>query len=259
MGERPLVVVTGASSGIGRAAAVLFAASGYDVVAVARRRDALDALRAEAGSAVEVEACDMSDAAQASALSRRVVERRGAPYAVVNSAGAGAWKYVEDTTPEEVQAWIGAPYLAAVNACRGFLPSMRAARRGVVVHVQSPAAYQPWPGATIYASARYALRGLHEALVVDLAGSGVTSCHAVFGEVESGYWEANPGSREHMPSISRILPTMTPEQCARALLDVVRRPRTSITRPFAVHAMILLARVAPGALRALVVATGRRR
>lgn len=259
MAERPFVVVTGASSGIGRASALLLAQSGYDVVAVARSADKLAALRQEAGAAVEVEAVDMSDADAVAAMARRVVDARGAPLAVINSAGAGAWKYVEDTTAAEAQAWLGAPFFAAVNACRGFLPAMRAARRGVVVHVQSPAAYQPWPGSTIYASARWALRGLHEALVVDLHGSGVTSCHAVFGEVESGYWAANPGSREHRPTIGRLYPTMTPEQCAAVLRDVVRRPRSSVVRPVGILLTMLSARLAPSLVRALAVATGRRR
>ncbi len=256
---RPLVVVTGASSGIGRAASKLFAASGYDVVAVARSVDKLASLQQEAGPAVEVEAVDMADGDAATAWAQRVVARRGAPYAVVNSAGAGAWKYLEDTPLEEARAMLGAPFFAAVHASRAFLPSMLKAQRGVIIHVQSPAAVQPWAGATLYTASRFALRGLHEALAVDLVGTGVTSCEATFGEVESGYWDANPGSREHLPAIARLIPRMTPEQCAEHLLRVLRRPRRAVTAPFMVSILRVMQRWFPSIVLLLIARTGRRR
>jgi uncharacterized protein len=152
-----------------------------------------------------------------------------------------------------------APYLAAFNTTRAFLPAMLARRRGVLLHVNSPAALQPWPGATGYAAARWALRGLHEALDMDLHGTGVRSCHVVFSEVSSAYFDANPGTRDRLPGIGRLIPTSTPEQCARVLLRTIDRPRRQVISPLALRLSWWSQNLAPWATRALVRTTGYRR
>src|SRR5205823_5735359 len=106
----------------------------------------------------------------------------------------------------EVQSMLGAPYLAAFHVTHAFMAAMLSAGRGVVIHVQSPASRIPFPGATAYASARFALRGLHEALCQDLRGTGVTSCEVMFGEVSSSYFDNNPGTHEHIPKIANLVP-----------------------------------------------------
>ena len=108
------------------------------------------------------------------------------------------------------------------------MSNMLARRSGVMIHVNSPAAEMVWPSCTGYAAARFALRGLHEALSQDLAGTGVRSCQVIFGEVSSEYWENNPGSRAYVPKISKTIPVMTPEACARVLLRVAERPRRQV-------------------------------
>ena len=72
---------------------------------------------------------------------------------------------------------------------RLFFRSLLARGRGAFVHVGSPASLMPWPGATAYSASRWALRGLHEALCQDLAGTGVRSCHVLLGEVRTAMRE----------------------------------------------------------------------
>ena len=88
-------------------------------------------------------------------------------------------------------------------------------------------------GATAYTASRWALRGLHEALRQDLRGTGVTSSLIYFGEVSSEYFEANPDSHEHIPSLGSWIPVSTPERCAEVILGVVRRPRAVVFHPLA--------------------------
>ena len=172
------------------------------------------------------------------------------PSLVVNSAGAGVWRFLEETTPDGIVEMIGAPYLAAANVCRAFMADMLAAGRGGLIHVGSPASLMPWPGATAYTASRWALRGLHEALCMDLVGTGVTSSLIYFGEVSSEYFEANPDSHEYIPAIGGWIPVTTPERCAEVVLG---RRRTATARglpPLRIEADVVVgqARARPHAL-----------
>jgi short-subunit dehydrogenase len=253
--------VTGASSGIGAATARSLAAGGWRVVLVARRAERLLRLAGEietAGGAALVEALDAADGTAVEAMADRVRAHWGPPSLVVNSAGAGVWRFLEETTPDQIRDMIGAPYLAAANTCRAFVAGMLAARDGHCIHVGSPASLMPWPGATAYTASRWALRGLHEALCMDLTGTGVTSSLVYFGEVSSDYFEANPDSHQFIPGIGGWIPVTTPERCAEVILGVVRRPRRVVFHPFALRFMWWLARLAPAPTRWLIARTGRR-
>ncbi|MDX2437645.1 MAG: SDR family NAD(P)-dependent oxidoreductase [Acidobacteriota bacterium] len=259
--ERRVAVVTGASSGIGEATARLLAADGWRVVLVARRAERLQGLADDIGAAggeAMVEALDAADGLAVDAMAERVFSQWGSPSLVVNSAGAGVWRFLEETAPAQTVEMIGAPYLAAANICRAFMAGMLAAGRGHFIHIGSPASLMPWPGATAYTASRWALRGLHEALCMDLIGTGVTSSLVYFGEVSSGYFEANPDSRQYIPAIGRWVPLSTPESCAEVVLGVVRRPRRVVFHPFQLRLMWWLANLSPGPTRWLIARTGRR-
>lgn len=256
-----IAVITGASSGIGAATALALANTGWRVVLVARRSDRLNELAAgieDAGGSAMAEALDASDGAAVDAMADRVRARWGEPALIVNSAGAGIWRYLEETTAVDVESMIGAPYLAAAVTSRAFLGGMIAAGHGHLIHIGSPASIIPWPGATAYTASRWALRGLHEALRQDLVGTGVRSSLVYFGEVSSEYFEANPGSHEHIPKLGRWIPISPPRRCAEVILGVVRRPRAVVYHPSALRLMAWTAAVFPGPTRWVIAKTGRR-
>jgi uncharacterized protein len=257
-----VAVVTGASSGIGAATARLLGARGWTVVLVARRAERLAEVARDveaAGGRAHVAGLDAADGAAVDAMADEVLRVHGVPTAIVSSAGAGVWRWIEDTPHEELDAMLGAPFRAAWNVTRAFLPAMLTARRGVLVHVGSPASLAPWPGATGYTTSRWALRGLHEALRQDLAGSGVRSCHVVLGEVSSEYFEANPDTHEHIPRVARIIPVITPERAAEVVVRTIDRPRSQVLFPRTLVAMQVMNRIAPGLVALLARRTGRRR
>jgi short-subunit dehydrogenase len=262
MEPKSLVVVTGASSGIGRATALRFAKKGFRVVAVARGREALEALAregAETKGRIFAEALDAADGEAVLAMASRVLEEHGTPAVLVNSAGAGRWLDIEDTSPTEIAEMMGAPFFAAFHMCHAFVRPMRDAGHGVIVHVGSPASLQPWPGATGYTCSRWALRGLHEALRVDLEGTGVSTCHVIFGEVTSAYFEHNPGAYARIPAIGKMIPKMTPDDCADVLYEVAHAPRAEVIEPFALRAFVATQSVSPAIARTLATRTGRKR
>jgi uncharacterized protein len=261
-GQARVAVVTGASSGIGAATARLLGAQGWTVVLVARRADRLaEVARAidTAGGRALVEPLDAADGAAVDAMAARVVDAAGVPDAVVNSAGAGVWRWMEDTSHGELDAMLGAPFRAAWNVTRAFLPAMLERGHGVVVHVGSPASLAPWPGATGYTTSRWALRGLHEALRQDLAGTGVRTCHVLFGEVTSEYFDANPDTHQHIPRVARIIPVIAPERAAEVVVRTIARPRAQVFHPRTLGLMQVGNRLAPSLVALLARRTGRRR
>ena len=231
------------------------------MVLVARRESRLSELAGEissAGGEAIAEPLDGADGGAVLAMAGRVLSAWGSPSLVVNSAGAGVWRFLEETSPVQIAEMMGAPYLAAANISHAFLASMLAAGRGHLVHVGSPASVMPWPGATAYTASRWALRGLHEALHMDLVGTGVRTSLVYLGEVSSEYFEANPDSHQHIPKIGSWIPVSTPERCAEVILGVVRRPRRVVYYPFALRLMAWFAAVFPGPTRGLIALTGRR-
>jgi uncharacterized protein len=136
---------------------------------------------------------------------------------------------------------------------------MLARRSGQVIHIDSAASIVPWPGATGYTATRSALRGLHEALLQDLRGTGIRSSRIVFGEVSSQYFAHNAGTHERIPTISRTIPVTSPERCAEAILGVIGSRRELVVHPFTLRLYRWLHLVAPGPVRWLVGITGWKR
>lgn len=263
MGDsRKLAVITGASSGIGRATALRLARDGWRVVINARREAPLNELAAEvasAGGEAIVEACDAGDGEAVLVMAARVLESHGTPDVIVNCAGAGRWIYIEETSPDEIRSMMGAPFFAAFHVTHAFMKPMLERRSGLILHINSPSGVMPWGGATGYCSTRFALRGLHEALRMDLVGTGVRSSHVILGEVTSNYFAANPDSQQHIPKIAGLIPVSTPEYCADVIAGAIRRPRDVVSAPFMLTFFLWFNALAPWMVRWLVKVTQRKR
>ncbi len=247
-----LALVTGASSGVGAATARLFAQNGMTVVMVARREDVLGKLADEIGSKAVPVFCDASDPDAVAKMAEQVIAAHGIPDVIVHSAGAGDWKPLQETEASEALTMIGAPYLASLFVTRAFLPGMLERDSGVLIHINSPAAYVAWPSSVGYTASRAALRGFHEALSQDLVKTGVESCHVVFGKINSPYFETNSVPDEAMPLLSRTMPTLSSEACATYILNVANRPRNLAVAPFMLRFYIVFSRVFPSLTRWLV-------
>jgi short-subunit dehydrogenase len=254
-----LALVTGASSGVGAEAARVLAKRGYRVVLVARDAARLSSVAASIGPSATFFSCDASSGLAVFDLAEKTRASLGVPDVIINCAGLGQWKRIEDTSPSEALQMIGAPYLAAFNVTHAFMNDMLKRRSGVVIHANSPACYMAWPSSVGYTAARHALRGLHEALCQDLAGTGVRSCHAVFGRIDSDYYQHNPGVAEKMPGIAATIRTLTPQECGRALADLAERPRRQIVYPFMLRLYYWSSIAFPWLTRWLLRITGARR
>jgi short-subunit dehydrogenase len=120
---------------------------------------------------------------------------------------------------------------------------------GVIINVNSPACLVPWPSSVGYATARAALQGFHEALAQDLVGTGVRSCHAIFGKINSPYFENNLGVLDKMPILAKTVPTLTPQACTIHLAKLAVHPKHRIVFPWVLRVHIEFVRLCPGTTR----------
>ncbi|MEV0587235.1 SDR family NAD(P)-dependent oxidoreductase [Nonomuraea sp. NPDC050310] len=254
-----VVLVTGASSGIGEATAREFARAGAKVALVARREDRLKSLAMEIGEPAYVYPADLSDPDSVVELAKRVRAELGVPDVIVNNAGAGAWLFVDETTPHQFRELAAVPYLAAGYVTTAFAGDMVRRGSGRIVVVNSPVSRIAWPGAFGYAGARWALRGLVRALEADLRGTGVGVTEVIPGKVSSDYFLANPGSEERIPRIAALIPEVTPEQVARALVNATRRGRSRTQLPFMLRLFLGQSWAAPRLTDWIAGMTGARR
>jgi short-subunit dehydrogenase len=239
-----LVLVTGASSGIGEATARRYGAGGAHVLLLARNAEKLaaiaEAIRKAGGKATPYPV-DLADGAALDDTAGRITRDSGTPDILINNAGAGRWLPLVETTAEEALGMIEVPYLAGFNLTRAFLPAMLARRSGNIVFITSPASYVAWPKASAYIAARRAVAGLAEALQSELWGTGLIVTLVALGTVETPYWEHNPGSRKNLPRTNpRLFPVLTPDQAASIIVDGAEQGRALVVKPGIYRALFVL-------------------
>ena len=229
-----LVLVTGASSGIGRAAAELLAKRGARVLLLVRNQDRLEETVRQivaSGGIAAAYPVDLSEAEAVRTTAERIKAEHGVPDVVINNAGSGRWLPFVETSLDEARQMIELPYLAAFYVTRLFLPEMLARDSGQIACVTSPASHMVWRNASAYIAARHALKGFTEALRAELKRTRIGVTLVTLGTVSSEYWEHNPGSRERLPpSSSFLLPELTPAEAAKTIVDAVERRRSHAVR-----------------------------
>ncbi len=174
MAKQLKVLVTGASSGIGKATAVEFAARGHRVFAAARREAELGELSA-ANDLIEALPMDVTDGASVAEAAVRV-EEATAGYGLdvlVNSAGYALGGPVEALSDDAVQHQFQTNVFGLLDVTRAFLPRMRERRSGRIVNISSVVGRVVFPGMGVYSATKYALEALSDALRMELAPFGV--------------------------------------------------------------------------------------
>lgn len=229
MAETPRrALVTGASSGIGEAVARVLAAEGYRVTLLARRAEALEAVRASLpGRGHRTLTCDLSRPASVSeALELLARDEQGLDL-LVNNAGVGYRARVEELEPATLARVLDTNVTGLLLVCQAALPLLCRGQRPVVVNIASVVGRRGIPGQAAYAASKAAVVSIGEALRIEWAPHGIAVCTLNPALTATGFFEAqaNPAGLPH-PDLSSAVPS---EVVARHVLELDRHPRPELS------------------------------
>ncbi|MGN1024275.1 MAG: SDR family oxidoreductase [Lachnospiraceae bacterium] len=252
--QNKIILVTGATSGIGRAAALAFAKSGADVYGIARHA-AGEVTNFPGGGRLTLCRGDVTDPAS---LQEVVSALPGIDIAVL-AAGNGIAGPVEEVTADFAKKQMEVNYFGAINTCNVILPIMRRAGSGRVIFISSLAARVPIPMQSHYSSSKYALEALAMSLRMEIAPFGVRVSIVEPGDTKTGFTAgrvryddaASPYREVFRKSIARMehdeQTGTAPEEVARVILSCAAKKNPPVRVPVGAggKALVFLLRILP--------------
>lgn len=210
------IVITGASSGIGRAVALEAARRGANVVLGARRADLLETVAAEC-RALGVQATAVVTDVTSAEDCRRLIERAGTVDVLVNDAGFAIFDAIADAKADELRAMMDTNYFGAVHCTQAVLPQMLARGSGTIVNVASITGIMGFARMGGYCATKFAVIGFTEALRDEVLGSGIRVALVCPGTTDTEFFVK--AERGKMPGASRLMLAVKPQKVARAVCN----------------------------------------
>jgi short-subunit dehydrogenase len=245
-----VVVVTGASSGIGEATAREFGRQGARVVLAARRVNRLESLAKEinamgAGAETLGVEADLSKLEDIQTLIHQTLTRFGRIDVLVNNAGFGRLDWLENLDPvKDIEAQFAVNVLGVVQTTRQALPTMIRQRSGHIINMGSLAALVATPTYTIYAASKHAVHGFSEALRREVKPWGIDVSMIYPGGVKTEFGEHAGIKRKTKATTPRFL-LLSAEDVGRAVVQLVRHPRAMQIIPWLWSVTALLNKLFP--------------
>ncbi len=241
-----VIVVTGASSGIGEQACVDFAKQGAKVVLVARSKEKIESIANKINEDYHTQAraaaCDVSKKQQVLSMSRQVLDEFEHVDVLVNNAGFGIFGTVKDLSIEELEDQLATNLLGTIYCTKVFLPSMLGRRAGHIVNVASVAGSIGIPGMAAYCASKFAMLGFSQSLYHELSGTGVGVTVVSPITVKTNFFDHQ--------SFRKVRPNYTPaalsaQHVSKAILRAANSRRMEIIVPFYVRGGVWLTQTFP--------------
>jgi 3-oxoacyl-[acyl-carrier protein] reductase len=216
-------VVTGGTKGIGRAIAEALAREGMNVCVGARSLDEVKQTVRELeglGAGATGAACDVRVSEECEALVAHAVEEFGGVDVLVNNAGVGLFKLVEETSPEEFRTVLETNLFGVFYCCRAAIPEMKRRGGGYVINISSLAGANPHPQMAAYNASKFALNGFSEALMQEVRHDRIKVSYIMPGSVNTEFGGGTVSDERAWQ--------LQPEDVARVVVDLLRHDERSL-------------------------------
>jgi short-subunit dehydrogenase len=249
------VVITGASSGIGRCTALALAKAGANLVLIARReKQLLDVIAQIRSSGRQAEPLvgDVTLPITMQSAIARCVERFGRLDILINNAGEGFFATCSETTVDDVDRMLAINFKGMFHGVKAALPVMMRQGRGHIINVASMAGRRGSPYVGAYCASKFAVVGFTESLRAECLGTGITVSLICPGATTTDFFSAAQRRTEQHTGL--VGPTETPEQVADQIVAVVGNPRPDVTaQPFRRSLFLIANLLMPGFIDRLLV------
>ena len=235
--KNTVVVITGASSGIGKETAIEFAKQGANLVLIGRRQNKLENIANELKTfdvSILTCQCDVSKKDQVEAMSKTVLEKFDSIDILVNNAGFAIYGSVSDLSIDEIESQMETNYFGMIYCIKYFLPIMLKKKRGHIVNVASVAASFGLPGIASYCASKFAMLGFSEGLKYELKDTGVGLTVVSPIMVRTNFFD-HP-SFEKMPKYSRT--SLSPKKVAKTILRASNSSKLEIIVPSVARSVV---------------------
>jgi 3-oxoacyl-[acyl-carrier protein] reductase len=216
-------IVTGGTKGIGRAIAEALAAEGMNVCVGARNLEEVQQAVRElegTGASASGAVCDVRVYEEVEALVAHAVEEFGGVDVLVNNAGIGLRKLVEETSPEEFRAVLETNLFGVFHGCRAAIPELKKRGGGYIVNVSSLAGANPHPQMAAYNASKFALNGFSEALMQEVRHDHIKVSYVMPGSVNTEFGGGTVSEENAWQ--------LQPEDIARVIVDLLRHDERSL-------------------------------
>ena len=223
--QNKVVLITGASSGIGEATGRLLASEGAKVLLGARRTDRLERIVAEiraAGGTAECRALDVISLADTKAFATFAEEKFGPIDVIVNNAGVMPLSPLHELKIEEWNRMIDVNIRGVLHGIAAVLPGMRARKSGQIINVSSIGGHQVWPTCAVYSGTKFAVLAISEGLRLENTDVRVTVISPGVVESELADTITDPATRQAMVDYRQV--ALTPDAIGRAIAYAIGQP-----------------------------------
>jgi NADP-dependent 3-hydroxy acid dehydrogenase YdfG len=223
--ENKVILITGASSGIGEATARHLAAKGHRVVLGARRTDRLEKLAAEvraAGGAAEYRALDVTNLADVQAFAEFALKKFSKIDVIINNAGVMPLSPLAELKIDEWNRMIDVNIRGVLHGIAAVLPHMTARKAGHVINLSSIGGFQVWPTCAVYSATKFAVRAISEGLRLETKDIRVTIISPGVVESELASTITDPATQAAIADYRKV--GLTPDAIARAMAYAIEQP-----------------------------------
>ncbi|WAC19733.1 SDR family oxidoreductase [Luteolibacter sp. SL250] len=223
--ESKIILITGASSGIGEATARHLAALGHTVVLGARRVDRLEKLAGEirgAGGQVEIKSLDVTSLEDTQAFADFALDKFGRIDVIINNAGVMPLSPLHELKVAEWNQMIDVNIRGVLHGIAAVLPHMQSRRSGQVINVSSIGGFQVWPTCAVYSGTKFAVRAISEGLRLENKDVRVTIISPGVVESELAHTISDPDTKKMIDDFRAV--ALTPDAIARGIAYAIGQP-----------------------------------